>query len=296
MTGFGNATCYKDGIHYDVELRSLNNRFFKPNIRLPEELTSLEVELETILRKNITRGTVVLSVSLKNTSESAAYELNQAALRKYITGLTEVCRSDDSTSEQVVLNIDPGSLLALPGVLQPPSNTEFVDQCRPVLKELVIQACEKMTNMREHEGHGLCTDLRSHLEYIIQRIDHIAIRAPQVIKEYHERLEARIKELMAKAELKVDEIDLIREIAVFAERSDISEENQRLRAHLNQFEDILGNNRAEPIGRTLDFLSQELLREANTIASKSNDAEVSRKIVEIKGAIDRIKEQVQNIE
>ena len=150
--------------------------------------------------------------------------------------------------------------------------------------------------MRQREGQGLCKDLRSHLAYITQRIDRITERAPSVVEEYHKRLDGRIRELLAKAELNIDEVDLIREVAVFAERSDIAEENQRLRAHLNQFEQMLANNSSEPTGRTLDFLSQELLREANTIASKANDAQVSRLIVEVKGAIDRIKEQVQNIE
>jgi uncharacterized protein (TIGR00255 family) len=121
-------------------------------------------------------------------------------------------------------------------------------------------------------------------------------RAPRVVEEYHQRLRTRIDELLARAELKVDEKDLIREVAIFAERVDVSEETTRLKGHLDQFDNILSESGGEPAGRTLDFLSQELLREANTITSKSNDVLVSRAIVDVKGAIDRIKEQVQNVE
>jgi len=123
----------------------------------------------------------------------------------------------------------------------------------------------------------------------------IIARAPLVIDEYHQRLRSRIEELMAKAKLKFDEQDLLREVAVFAEKVDIAEEAARTKQHLHHFEQILSNQSEEPAGRTLDFLTQELLREANTIASKSNDAAISRAIVEVKGAIDRIKEQAQNV-
>ncbi len=117
-----------------------------------------------------------------------------------------------------------------------------------------------------------------------------------MVEEYHQRLRQRIDQLLAKAQLEVSQLDLIKEVAVYAERCDVSEEVQRVKAHLDQVEQILERSTSEPIGRTLDFLAQELLREANTIGSKSNDAQISRLIVEIKGAIDRIKEQVQNVE
>lgn len=295
MTGFGDASAEVDGIHYAVELRSLNNRYFKFTVRIPEEISALEAELESLLRKKVTRGTIVLNASLKNTSASAAYQLNEAALSRYLQSIKDIQTQQASAGQNINLNVDIASMLQLPGVVQPPSGTDIVEQCRPVITELVIKACEKLTKMRECEGETLKTDLLSHRKIITEKLKIISSRAPMVVEEYHQRLQTRIDELMARAELKVNEVDLIREVAVFAERSDISEETQRLGAHMDQFEQIITNS-AKPSGRTLDFLAQEMLREANTIASKSNDAEISRSVVELKGAIDRIKEQVQNVE
>jgi uncharacterized protein (TIGR00255 family) len=150
--------------------------------------------------------------------------------------------------------------------------------------------------MRVAEGHAVARDLGVQLKAIQSRLLDIAHRAPVVTEEYHQRLRARIDDLMARAQLRVDEKDLIREVAVFAERADISEEIKRITGHLEQFDQIMAAQDGEPAGRTLDFVSQELLREANTIASKSNDVVISRAVVEVKGAIDRIKEQVQNVE
>jgi uncharacterized protein (TIGR00255 family) len=285
MTGFGEASGESDGVHYAVELRSLNNRYFKALIRLPEEIAGLEAELESLLRGRIARGSVTLVVNLRDESASAAYEINQAALERY----REQLRAMET-------EVDPAALLALPGVIQPPEQMDLLDRSRPVLRRLVVEACEKMTAMRETEGRGLADDLLAHSRYIAERVDQVAERAPLVVEEYHQRLRQRIDQLLAKAQLEVSQLDLIKEVAVYAERCDVSEEVQRVKAHLDQVEQILERSTSEPIGRTLDFLAQELLREANTIGSKSNDAQISRLIVEIKGAIDRIKEQVQNVE
>ena len=150
--------------------------------------------------------------------------------------------------------------------------------------------------MRDVEGQALADDLKKQRASIVEHLDTVAQRAPQVVEEYHQRLQNRVNDLLARAELNVAESDLLREVAIFAERSDIAEEVSRLNGHLEQFDQMLANADGEPAGRSLDFLAQELLREANTIASKSNDATISRAAVQIKGAIDRIKEQVQNVE
>mgnify|MGYP000026491810 CR=1 FL=1 len=149
-------------------------------------------------------------------------------------------------------------------------------------------------NRRAREGAALFSDLMRHLSGMNEHLDRIEERAPLVADEYHRRLQARVRELLNKAELKVDQVDLIREVAVFAERADISEEVQRLRHHLRQFEQCCRDE--DHAGRKLDFITQEMLREANTIASKSNDAVIAGHVVDVKGAIDRLKEQVQNVE
>ncbi len=285
MTGFGDASGELDGVHYALEIRAVNNRFFKANIRLPDEISGLEAEIESALRKRLSRGSITIVASLRDNSARAAYEVNEAALAAY---LQQVKKIDAS--------VELGSLLALPGVVQPPQSSDLLDRARPVVLDLLAQACDKLADMRQREGAGLAEDLLKHLALIADRVKAIAQRGPAVTEEYHQRLRSRIDELLARAELKVNEVDVIKEVAVFAERCDIAEETQRIAAHLEQFEQIIHTDNGEPAGRTLDFIAQELLREANTIASKSNDAVISRTIVEVKGAIDRIKEQVQNVE
>lgn len=288
MTGFGDASEQHEGVHFAVELRSVNNRYFKPTIRLPDELAALEPKLESILRQRISRGSVTLNVSYKDNSAAAAHEVNEAVLGRYLKYLDQFRRQGDS--------VDLAALLLLPGVVMTPDVEGLSNRYGPVIDRLVDRACERMLQMRREEGAGLVEDLMRNRAFILERLERIEGRAPDVVRDYHQRLRLRVDALMAEAKLRLDETDLAREVALFAERCDISEEVQRLRAHLDQLERILNPSNSEPAGRTLDFLSQELLREANTIASKSNDALVAQLVVEVKGAIDRIKEQVQNIE
>ena len=295
MTGFGDASAQVDGVHYVVELRSLNNRYFKVSFRLPEELSSLEAEFESSLRRRLSRGSITVAVKTRLSDAAATHRVNDTALLTYLGHLETI--QDKVAQRDEAIHIDLTALLALPGVLQPLEDEQsMLNQARPVLLGLLDGACQKLDTMRLAEGTQLADDLRQHLRAIRDRLGGIEARAGLVVEAYHQRLRTRINELMARAQLSVAEPDLIRELAVFAERADISEELSRLTGHLDQFEQIIGSSGDDPAGRTLDFVAQELLREANTIASKSNDVEISRAIVEVKGAIDRIKEQVQNVE
>lgn len=295
MTGFGDASAQVDGVHYVVELRSLNNRYFKVSFRLPEELSSLEAEFESSLRRRLSRGSITVAVKTRLSDAAATHRVNDTALLTYLGHLETI--QDKVAQRDEAIHIDLTALLALPGVLQPLEDEQsMLNQARPVLLGLLDGACQKLDTMRLAEGTQLADDLRQHLRAIRDRLGGIEARAGLVVEAYHQRLRTRINELMARAQLSVAEPDLIRELAVFAERADISEELSRLTGHLDQFEQIIGSSGDDPAGRTLDFVAQELLREANTIASKSNDVEISRAIVELKGAIDRIKEQVQNVE
>lgn len=285
MTGFGDASCEAAGAHYGLELRSINNRYYKASIRLPEELAGLEADMDSLLRKRFNRGSITLTLAFADKSGATAHEVNDAALEHYVAHL-----------KKLGMQIDAAALLSLPGVLQPPQRDDLLERTRPIVAKLAEQACDKLNQMREVEGRGLAEDILEHGKYIEQRIEKIAERGPGVVEEYHLRLRARMDQLLARAELNLAEVDLAKEVAVFADRCDIAEEVQRIRAHLRQFDEIIHRDSGEPAGRTLDFLAQELLREANTIGSKSNDATISRIIVEVKGAIDRIKEQVQNVE
>ncbi|MEM9020669.1 MAG: YicC/YloC family endoribonuclease [Planctomycetota bacterium] len=293
MTGFGDASDGAEGLSYTLELRSLNNKFFKLACRLPEELQGLEPELEQQLRKQVARGSFGLTVKLKVDDAHAASHINEQVLIDYL-GHLEVVR--DKVHDHSV-NIDLTQLLALPGVLNPAQDPEaMVRDARPILGRLLDEALAKLKAMRVAEGEALAAELNTQLGVILDRVELIAGRAPVVVQEYHEKLRARVDQLLAKAELKVNEPELLREVAIFADRADITEELTRLRGHVAQFREVLDAPQDNPAGRTLDFLAQELLRESNTIGSKCNDAAISRAVVELKSTIDRIKEQVQNVE
>lgn len=292
MTGFGDASRDVDGIRYFIEIRSLNNKYFKGVIRLPEEFQVLEAELESELRRRLTRGTVTLTARCSDASAGSTFEVNHKALDHYVS---QISRSQAVASGNVAMDI--GALLGLPGVLQPPANEEQrVGRARTVFRELLSKACEHLVSMRNREGLLLREELIGHGQMIEDRLAKIQLRAPTVVKDYEDRLRSRIDQMLKDAGITLQAADLIREIAIYAERTDIAEEIARLSGHIRQFHDLLANHDDRAIGRTLDFLSQEMLREANTIASKSPDSDISRMTVEIKGAIDRIKEQVQNVE
>jgi uncharacterized protein (TIGR00255 family) len=294
MTGFGDASTQADGVHYSVELRSLNNKYFKCSIRLPELFQGMEAELETQLRKRVSRGSFTLTVKFKSGDAQAVSRVNDEAILAYMDHLETI----HAKIQDRAVQIDLTQLLVLPGVLQPAQDeASLLAKSRPVIAKLLDEAIDRLLAMRTTEGQTLADDLAKHLQLIMERMKRIGERAPLVIEEYHQRLRARMDELLSRAELKADETVLIREVAVFAERADISEEVSRMAGHVAQFQEIIANgSESEPVGRTLDFLAQEMLREANTIGSKSNDAQISRAMIEAKSAIDRIKEQVQNVE
>jgi uncharacterized protein (TIGR00255 family) len=292
MTGFGDASAHADGVHYFVEVRSLNNKYFKANIRLPDEFQAVEAEIDSLLRQRLNRGTVTLSASVSDTSASAAHTINRQALERYIEQLRALPQVQAGE-----IRLDLTALLSLPGVLQPPGDEEErLERARARLLELTARACDRLIEMRLREGRALVAELRAQHDAIDERLAQIAVRAPAVVADYESRLKARIDALLGESGLRLEPVEVVREIAAYAERTDIAEEVARLREHLRQFDDYLREGSDRPLGRTLDFLAQEMLREANTIASKSPDAAISRLIVEVKGAIDRIKEQVQNVE
>ncbi|MEM6459242.1 MAG: YicC/YloC family endoribonuclease [Planctomycetota bacterium] len=294
MTGYGSASAERRGVHFLVELRSLNNRYFKAATRLPEQLAGLEGLLESTLRKRVSRGSFALTVKLRVSDHAATSSINDAALLTYLDHLETV---RDKVGDEAV-QIDLTQLLNLPGVLEPNTDDDaLLSLAKAELPALLGEATDRLLEMRQTEGRALADDLLTQRDAIREQAALVAERAPVVLDEYHSKLAARVGELTAKAKLKVDENDLIREVAVYADRADISEELARLSEHLNQLGEIIAaGDGGEPAGRTLDFIAQEMLREANTLGSKSNDTQISKAVVEIKSRIDRIKEQVQNVE
>lgn len=290
MTGFGEADCEIDGISYTVEIKTVNNRYYKSSIRLPDTVAFLEEDIDKLLRNSLSRGTMSYNLRLKNVAAKAMFDVDETAMQRCVERLSEIAK-------QLKINyeIDLAALLALPGIIQPvlPDERE-AQRIKDIIIKITTQAVEQLKQMRRREGQSIEKDLKSHCEAISKRLANIRARAPKIIDEYHKKLKKRLEELTANAQLKLDEETLAREVAIFAERCDISEELSRLESHLGQFYASCDSD--EQSGRRLDFISQEMLREANTIGSKALDAEIARWVVDIKCLIDRIKEQVQNIE
>jgi uncharacterized protein (TIGR00255 family) len=289
MTGFGAAQGQVDGVEYAVEVRAVNNRYLKAVAKLPESLASAEGEVDKLIRSRVGRGTVTLTVRMRVPDEMSAYRVNAAALQRYIEQLRPL-----EVDANPTLRIDLGAMLQLPGVCEPAPLEDLARRTQDGLMDIVAQALDALVKMRQVEGDALKADLLSNCKVIEKNLSLAAERAPQVVAEYHRRLAARVQELTGQGNLKIDEDILAREVAIFAERCDIAEEITRLRGHVAQFREAV--KMKEPSGRKLDFIAQEMLREANTIGSKANDAEIARAVVDLKTAVDRIKEQVQNVE
>ena len=292
MTGFGSAAADSDGCRYSVEIKSVNNRFFKATIRVPDELSTLETESESAIAKRLGRGSVLVLVRFVPGGGVAAVEVNPDAARTALTAL--LAALPDELRDRAT--VDLGALLAVPGVLRTDGVEKLVELARPVLTRLVDEACTRVLEMRTREGEGIARELARFGETIRTSLIDVAARAPHATNAYQDRLRLRMNSLLAEVGVTAAETDLLREVAVFAERSDVAEEVARLTGHLSQFAQVISSAHTEPAGRTLDFLSQEMLREANTIASKSQDVEIARRVVEMKTAIDRIKEQSANAE
>lgn len=290
MTGFGVATAEARGRHYSVEVRSVNNRFFKAAVRVPPELLPLEAELESALGRRTQRGSVTLTVRL-SLSDGAANEVNVDTARTLVERLLHALPPEIASRTTV----DLATLLTLPGVTGIDAD-RVAAEARPIVLRLVDEAAERMLSMRAREGESLRGQLLLFAGCMRERLALVRDRAPEVVRQYQERLRQRMAALLAELGASVRGEDLVREVAIFAERSDIAEEIVRLDGHLDQLDRILSLANGEPVGRTLDFLAQEMLREANTIASKSADGEIARLIVEIKTSIDRLKEQAANAE
>lgn len=290
MTGFGGAEGQLGDVTYAVEIKTVNNRYFKTRLKLPEAAAFLEDDIEKLLRQNLSRGTVNYMLRLKNISSNVLFDINTAALQSYIKKLEQMAGSSD-----IKYPIDIGSLVNLPGILVPVlPEDEQAEQIKEKVLGITQDALDKLKQMRAAEGASISKDLQDNCEAIEIGLQQIRSRSPVVIKEYQDKLNKRINDLLASARLKLDEETLAREVAIFAEKSDISEELSRLESHMKQFVDSCNGN--EQAGRRLDFISQEMLREANTIASKASDARIVNLVVDMKCRIDRIKEQVQNVE
>lgn len=291
MTGFGDARLERCGVTYSLEARSVNHRYLKAAVRLPDELAPLEGGLEEALRGLLQRGSVTVRCSAEGTPAGQAGAINQGVLDSYLQAVHAASlRLGEHPSELVKPSVDLAGLLALPGVLRVEPLDARLAAAREAFHELLPQACERLVAMRAREGQALHAELTELCGVVSRALEVVRLRAPEVSRYYEARLKARIEQMLPEAQ----PVDIVREVASYAERCDVNEEISRLGGHVEQFVRALDED--GPVGRKLDFIAQEMLREANTIASKSPDASLSRAAIEAKAAIDRIKEQVQNVE
>ncbi len=284
MTGYGTAERTTDAVRVAVEIRSVNNRYFKANVRMPEGLGALEARIESLLRDAVSRGTVTVNVTVEPRGAVARVPVNTDLLQAY--------RQDLQSSAPGVTD---DALLALPGVVgEEEGRLTGIENLPEEIEAAVREALQHLNRMRDVEGRATADDMAGALDDIERRSATVADRGPAVTEEYRRRLQERVEALLDGMEVAPDDQVLAREVAFFAERADVNEELARLASHVQQFRDLF--EATEPVGRKAEFIAQEMYREVNTIGSKSNDAEVAREAVEIKVGVDRLREQAQNVE
>ncbi len=284
MTGHGQALVQSPAVRVLVEVRSVNNRFLKTHIHCDLDVNR-QAQLEVLLKQHLSRGSVNLKIKSEHLQQQEHYRINEAVVRAYWLQLSEIA----GNSQRV--NIE--SILSLPGVVR--ENIADDDaELWPVVEQAVTEALHKLTEMRQLEGAVMKADMLRNCDEIQRQLDSIRTLAPAVVDNFAQRMTDRITSLLQKYDITTQPADIIREVGIFAERADVSEEIVRLGSHLHQFRQV--SEAAESNGRKLDFLVQEMLRETNTIGSKASNSEIAACVISIKTGIERIREMVQNVE
>lgn len=292
MTGFGEAHCKKDGMAVSVEVRTINSRYLKVSTRISEGYAALESMVEGVVRQQVRRATAQVNIRITHTLSPDDYQINVAVLEGYRRQLEALAeRWNVKAHDSVPL----ASLLPLPGVISEDCQaTVDASACWPIVEATLTAALVNLERMRAEEGRAMAADLEANCRAISASLELIAARTPVVVDNYRTRLQERLKRALGELSITIEEADILKEVSLFADRSDISEEIVRLRSHLEQFATIMQS--PESCGRKLEFLTQEMVRESNTIGSKANDVEIARHVIEIKTALERIREMIQNVE
>jgi uncharacterized protein (TIGR00255 family) len=288
MTGYGSAELERDGQRLTAEIRSVNHRFCEVSLRAPKAVSLFEDRIRQLICERFSRGKFNLTIMWSGAGQAGEeLRVNEIVADRYVALLEKLRERYHLDS-----GLDLRTLAALPDVFSWEHAVLSDEQTWKLVEEVVSQACESMNVMKAREGQALARDLAARLGTLQSQLDLVAQRAPERPREAKERLTARVKVLLAEVEL--DPVRIAQEVALMADRLDFTEECVRLAAHLDQFEALIGG--AELAGRKLNFLLQEMNREANTIGSKANDVEVARAVIVMKEEIERLREQVQNVE
>lgn len=303
MTGYGRAQNQIDGRDILVEIKSVNSRFLEQNVRISRNYTYLEEELKSLVKSKVSRGKTEISVTITLTEgKQADIKVNEEIVRGYLDAMKEYNLStkeekyhlsdDYDNTYSAIVSMKWANMLHLPDIFRVEKIQDDEEEIKKDVLKVAQQALNAFVQMRETEGEKLAEDILSRADYIFNLVSRIEEQAPALTEKYRERLFAKISEILQSTS--IDEQRILTEAAIFSEKTAVDEETVRLKSHISQLKMLLKQN--ESVGRKLDFLVQEMNREVNTIGSKIQDVNITAIVVDMKSEIEKIREQIQNIE
>ena len=288
MTGFGRACKEIDGYIITVELKSVNHRYFDFSSRTPRQYGFIDDKIKSFVNSKVARGKIDCYVGIEAlNTDSADVVVNNTLASAYVKALKEL-----SNTYNLKEDFGASTIARFPDVLVVKKADEDEEHIWQLVKTVAEEAVDKFINMRCVEGKKMYDDVYSRSQFILDTVSFIEERSPQTVKEYNDKLVERVHELLG--DVTLDEGRILQEVAIYADKVAVAEETVRLRSHISQLREFISSD--EAVGRKLDFLIQEINRETNTIGSKCNDVEIAKKVVEVKAEIEKIREQIQNIE
>lgn len=288
MTGFGRAQKEIDGYVITVELKSVNHRYFEFSSRVPRQYGFLDEKLKSYINGKVSRGKIECYVTIEAlNTDTADVVVNHTLATACVNALKEIAETYELKDD-----FGASTISRFPEVLVVRKSDEDEEKLWGYVQEVCSEAIDKFVAMREVEGSKMKDDIYSRGQFILDCVSYIEERSPQTVKEYNDKLVERVHELLG--DVSLDESRLLQEVAIYADKVAVAEETVRLRSHIEQLNTFISSD--EPVGRKMDFLVQEINRETNTIGSKANDVDIARKVVDIKAEVEKIREQIQNIE
>lgn len=288
MTGFGRAQKEIDGYVITVELKSVNHRYFEFSSRVPRQYGFLDEKLKSYINGKVSRGKIECYVTIEAlNTDTADVVVNHTLATAYVNALKEIAETYELKDD-----FGASTISRFPEVLVVRKSDEDEEKLWGYVQEVCSEAIDKFVTMREVEGSKMKDDIYSRGQFILDCVSYIEERSPQTVKEYNDKLVERVHELLG--DVSLDESRILQEVAIYADKVAVAEETVRLRSHIEQLNTFISSD--EPVGRKMDFLVQEINRETNTIGSKANDVDIARKVVDIKAEVEKIREQIQNIE